>query len=368
MKDIGITVYGCERDEAEAFRSLAPRFGVLPSLIGAAVSESSALSARGNRCVSVSHKSEVSAPILYALKDAGVRYISTRSVGCDHIDLDAARRAGVAVGNAAYAPDSVADYTVMLMLMAARGAKALVRSVEEHDFRPGNVRGRALRDMTVGVVGVGAIGGAVIERLQGFGCRVLAYDRKQKNAPPVIARSEATRQSIERSAAVDRRLRRFDSLTMTKRMFPHSLPSSFCLRYVPLDELLQESDIVTLHVPLNAGARHIIGRGQLSRMKRGAFLVNTGRGALVDTDALIGALESGKLGGAALDVLEGEEGIFYFDWTQRPIDNPFLLKLQKMPNVILTPHTAYYTEQALRDIALKTIENCLDFERSLHGE
>jgi D-specific alpha-keto acid dehydrogenase len=214
MKDIGITVYGCERDEEEAFRSLAPRFGVLPSLIGAAVSEGNALSACGGRCVSVSHKSEVSAPILYALKDAGVRYISTRSVGCDHIDLAAARRAGVAVGNVAYSPDSVADYTVMLMLMAARDAKALVHSVEKHDFRSGDVRGKALRDMTVGVVGTGRIGGAVIERLQGFGCRVLAHGRKQKNASPVIVsgasvRSETaqapTRQSIEMSASVDRR-------------------------------------------------------------------------------------------------------------------------------------------------------------------
>jgi D-specific alpha-keto acid dehydrogenase len=326
MNDIGITVYGCERDEAEAFRTLAPRFGVIPSLIGAAVSEAGALSARGNRCISVNHKSEVSEPVLFALKDAGVRYLSTRSVGCDHIDLDAAKRAGVTVGNVAYSPDSVADYAVMLMLMAARGAKALVRSAEKHDFRLGGVRGKALRDMTVGVLGVGRIGGAVAERLRGFGCRVLAYNRGSNNK---------------------------------------SEPASFPLCYVPLDELLRESDIVTLHAPLNADTRHIIGREQLERMKHGAFLVNTGRGALVDTAALIEALEDGKLGGAALDVLEGEEGIFYFDRTGQTIDNKFLLKLQQMPNVIITPHTAYYTEQALRDIALKTIGNCLDFERSL---
>jgi D-specific alpha-keto acid dehydrogenase len=123
-----------------------------------------------------------------------------------------------------------------------------------------------------------------------------------------------------------------------------------------------------IHVPLNADTRHIIGHEQRRGMKQGAFIINTGRGTLVDTDALVKALENGKLGGAALDVLEGEEGLFYFDCTQKPIDNQFLLKLQRMPNVIITPHTAYYTEQALRDTVEKTIKNCLNFERSLaHG-
>jgi D-specific alpha-keto acid dehydrogenase len=278
------------------------------------------------------------------LKDVGVKYISTRSIGCDHIDMAAAGRAGVSVGNVAYSPDSVADYTVMLMLMAVRGAKSLVSSVEKHDFRPGCGRGKALSDMTVGVVGAGRIGMAVIERLGGFGCRVLAYDRNPDawiGETPSIDMPPDLRRGAGQGG---------------DRISP---------RHVPLDELLQDSDVVTLHVPLSADTRHIIDRRQLEHMKCGAFLVNTGRGALVDTDALIGALEDGKLGGAALDVLEGEEGLFYFDYAQRPIDNRFLPKLQRMPNVIITPHTAYYTEQALRDIALKTFENCLDFERSL---
>ena len=112
----------------------------------------------------------------------------------------------------------------------------------------------------------------------------------------------------------------------------------------------------------------MIGREQIQAMKQGAFLINTARGALVDTGALIRALENGKLGGAALDVLEGEEGLFYFDCTQKAIDNQFLLRLQKMPNVIITPHTAYYTGRALRDTVEKTILNCLDFERAKRYE
>jgi len=172
--------------------------------------------------------------------------------------------------------------------------------------------------MTVGVVGTGRIGKAVIERLHGFGCRVLSHNRGCGTG---------------------------------------------C---VPLRALLENSDIVTLHAPLNADTYHMIGRKQIEIMKPSAFLVNTGRGALVDTDELIKALETGKLGGAALDVLEGEEGFFYFDCSQKPIDNQFLRKLQKMPNMIITPHTAYYTGRALYDTVEKTILNCLDFERSQH--
>lgn len=317
MKSIGITVYGCEKDEADVFAELAPRFGVVPIVTYFAVSKTNAKLAHGNRCISVGHKSEISESTLLALKETGVQYISTRSIGCNHIDMKAASRLGITVGNVTYSPGSVADYTLMLMLMAVRNAKSIVRRTERNDFRLEHVRGKELRDMTVGVLGTGHIGKAVIKRLQGFGCRVLANDHNKEAA----------------------------------------------VNYVSLDELLQESDILSLHVPLSADTYHMIGREQIKAMKQGAFLINTARGGLVDTDALIEALENGKLGGAALDVLEGEEGLFYFDCTQKPIDNPFLLRLQKMPNVIITPHTAYYTGQVLRDTVEKTILNCLDFER-----
>jgi D-specific alpha-keto acid dehydrogenase len=318
MNSLGITVYGCEPDEAELFYQLSPRFGVVPTITSAAVSHTSVISVPRNRCISVGHKSEISSPILGALKDAGVEYVSTRSIGFDHIDLDAAATLGITVENVVYAPDGVADYTLMLILMAIRNAKEVVRSAERHDFRLGGVRGRDLRDMTVGVLGVGHIGEAVVRRLQGFGCRVLAHSTRRNSV-----------------AAPD---------------------------FVSLDDLLHESDVVTLHMPLNSDTHHLIGREQIETMKQGAFLVNTGRGSLVDTDALIVALESGKLGGAALDVLEGEEGIFYFDCTTRAVDNQFLLRLQQLPNAIVTPHTAYYTRRALHDTVERTLTNCLRFE------
>ena len=318
---VGLTVYGCEPDEAERFTAVSPGFGVVPTITSDAPSADSAVAAFGNRCISVGHKSAISGSTLRALSDAGVEHISTRSAGFDHIDLDAAEELGLTVENVEYAPDGVADYTVMLLLMAIRNAKAIISSAQQHDFRLRGERARDLCDMTVGIVGLGNVGTAVATRLRGFGCRVLASTKNPQAA----------------SAATE---------------------------LVSLDDLLRASDVVTLHVPLNPETQHIIGREQVEMMKPGAFLINTGRGALVETAALLAALENGQLGGAALDVLEGEEGHFYVDRTGTPLDNRFLLRLQALPNAIVTPHTAYYTTRALHDTVEMTLARCLDFERN----
>ncbi len=313
----GITIYGCERDEAVLFRQLAPGLGVLPAITEAAVSEANIGLADGNRCISVGHKTRVTNSTLLALSRVGVRYISTRSIGYNHIDVAYAQSIGLTVGNVAYSPDSVADYTLMLMLMAVRDAKSTIRRVDARDYRLGDVRGKELRDLTVGVIGAGRIGAAVMDRLRGFGCRVLACDSHQQLAAD----------------------------------------------YVPLDEILTLSDIVTLHLPLSADTRHLLDRRRIERMKSGAYIVNTGRGSLIDTAALVLALETGRLGGAALDVLEGEEGIFYADCSSRPVQNKLLQRLQELPNVLISPHTAYYTDHALSDMVENSLINCLEFER-----
>jgi D-specific alpha-keto acid dehydrogenase len=312
----GITIYGCEPAEAVLFRELAPRFGVVPTITDAAVSEATSELALGNRCVSVGHKTRITGPTLLALSEAGVEYISTRSIGFDHIDVDFAHRVGISVGNVAYSPDSVADYTLMLMLMTVRNAKSVLRRAEVHDYRLSEVRGKELRDLTVGVIGTGRIGAAVIDRLRGFGCQTLAYDSRPQTSAD----------------------------------------------YVTLDDLLAQSDIVTLHTPLTADTHHLLDHRRIDRMRRGAVVINTGRGSLLDTEALVRALESGKLGGAALDVLEGEEGIFYADCRDRSPGSEPLLRLQEMPNVLISPHIAYYTDHALSDTVENSLVNCLTFE------
>jgi D-specific alpha-keto acid dehydrogenase len=298
------------------FQELAPRVGVVPTITEAAVSEDNVGLVFGHRCISIGHKTQITNSTLLALSQAGVTYISTRSVGCNHIDVNYAKSVGISVETVAYSPDSVADYTLMLMLMAVRHAKSVIRRADVHDYRLNDVRGKELRDLTIGVIGTGRIGTAVMDRLRGFGCQILAYDTRPKT------------------------------------------PAD----YVSLGELLQQSDIVTLHTPLTADTHHLLDRHRIERMKHGAVIVNTGRGALVDTEALVAALESGRLGGAALDVLEGEEGIFYADCGDKPVESQLLLRLHNLPNVLISPHTAYYTDHALSDTVENSLSNCLNFE------
>src|ERR1700678_1344080 len=190
VPSMGITVYGCGPDEAAVFREVAPRFGVVPTITEAAVSEANIELASGNRCISVGHKAPVTNSTLLALSRAGVRYVSTRSIGYTHIEVNYAQSVGVCVGNVAYSPDSVADYTLMLMLMAVRNAKSVIRRTDTHDYRLHDVPGKELRDLTVGVVGTGRIGSAVLDRLRGFGGRALAYDTRQTAGPaPHVPRS-----------------------------------------------------------------------------------------------------------------------------------------------------------------------------------
>src|SRR5215211_2028443 len=146
---MGITIYGCGQDEAALFREMAPRFGVVPTITEAAISDANIALAFGNRCISVGHKTRVTNPTLLALSRAGVEYISTRSIGYNHIDMKYAESVKLTVGNIAYSPDSVADYTLMLMLMAVRNAKSIIRRADTHDFRLNEVRGKELRDMTI---------------------------------------------------------------------------------------------------------------------------------------------------------------------------------------------------------------------------
>ncbi|MEI5102925.1 D-isomer specific 2-hydroxyacid dehydrogenase family protein [Streptomyces sp. PmtG] len=319
-----ITMYGCGPDEAVLFRELAVGLGVQPAITDASVSEANTELAVGSRCISIGHKTPITHATLRALGRSGVVYISTRSIGYNHIDVEYADSIGIFVENVSYSPDSVADYTLMLMLMAARDAKAIVRRTDMHDYRLSDARGKELRDLTVGVIGTGRIGTAVIDRLRGFGCRILAHDNRPMNH------------------------------------------SGTAVEHVPLDELLRRSDLVTLHVPLTAQTHHLLNRQRLAQLKNGALIVNTARGALIDTEALMQQLESGRLSGAALDVVEGEEGIFYADCRDTPIESKGLLRLQELPNALISPHTAYYTDHALRDTVANSLANCLTFESGYH--
>ncbi len=311
--DTVISIFGCDWDERLLFERYASRYGIGALCFQEPLGSVNVRDVPPGSAVSVNHKSPVDAALIRMLQKRGVAYLSSRSIGLDHIDRAAAGRAGIQVESIAYSPESVAEFTIMLMLMALRNTGNVLHRAKTGDFRLEARRGRELRDMKVGVIGTGRIGKAVIERLRGFGCGILACD------PHPNAEAEA--------------------------------------EYAELDDLLSRSDLTSLHLPLTADTRHLMDRTRIERMKWGAILVNAARGALIDTNALADALESGRVGCAALDVVEGEEGWFYNDCAGRGA--PPFQRLLALPNAIVTPHTAFCTEHSLCDVVRNTIQNCM---------
>ena len=243
----------------------------------------------------------------------GVKYILTRSIGYEHIDLQAAAELGMHVSRVAYDPDTVADFSVMLMLMLLRNMHQIIDRSDVQDYSLFGKRGRDIGDCTIGVIGTGGIGMTVIRHLQGFGCRILACSTHEA---------------------------------------PHK--TELC-EYVTRDELLRQSDVITLHVPGKAENFHLLDADAFARMKQDVCIVNTARGSLIDENALIDALESGKVHGAALDVLEDERGLIYIDRTGDCIANRQMAILRSFPNVMFTGHTAFYTRKVIRSMAECTV-------------
>ncbi|PPG41887.1 NAD(P)-dependent oxidoreductase [Rathayibacter rathayi] len=315
-----ITFFGCDREEALAVAEASHRYPVRCRVESVPVGPVSAALAVGTTCVSVSHVTAVTAETLHALAANGVRSLITRSIGVDHLDLEAAAALGISVANVGYEPDGVADHTVMLILLALRNTRPTLAAVARHDFRAPVARGRELRSVTVAVIGGGRIGCAVAERLRPFGCRVL-----------IVGGSGPAPEGTER---------------------------------VPLEQALAASDVLTLHLPLSDMTHHFLSAERIARLRPGALVVNTGRGGLIDTDALVAALEDGRLGGAALDVVEGEEGCFSVDHSGRPLPHGSLERLIAMPNVVITPHLAYFTTRTLHQIIETTLSLCVTHERT----
>ncbi|MGN0372837.1 MAG: NAD(P)-dependent oxidoreductase [Enterocloster sp.] len=261
--------------------------------------------------------------LLERFASLGVRCVSSRSIGVDHIDLKAAERLGLRVFHVSYGPESVADYAVMMLLMSMRNMRQIMDRASVQDFSLKGKLGRDIGESTVGVMGTGRIGSTVIRHLKPFGCRILACDSRVN---PAL--------------------------------------SGLC-EYVTAEELYRESDAITLHIPAAAENFHLIDRTVFRQLKPGCILVNTARGTLVDTEAMIEALEQGILGGAALDVIEEENGLYYLNRVGDCIVNRQMAQLRMFPNVILTPHTAFYTEKTVREMAENTVKCMFDLKNGI---
>jgi D-lactate dehydrogenase len=262
-------------------------------------------------------------PTLEQLVSGGSRLIALRSAGFNNVDVAAARSLGFTVARVpAYSPHAVAEHAVALMLTLNRKIHRAYARVREGNFSLDGLLGFDIHTRTVGIVGTGKIGAVVANIVNGFGCRVLAYD--------VVENPDCVRRGV---------------------------------RYVPLDELWAESDIITLHAPLTSETRHMVDAASISRMKPGVMIINTGRGALVDAAALIEGLKSGRIGFVGLDVYEEEEQLFFQDLSSQVITDDVFARLLTFPNVIVTAHQAFFTSEALTAISETTLANVSAFER-----
>lgn len=260
---------------------------------------------------------ELSADVLERLAAGGTRLIALRSAGYNHVDLKAAQRLGLTVVRVpAYSPYAVAEHAVALVLALNRRLHRAFNRTREGDFSLHGLTGFDLHGKSVGTIGAGKIGLCFARIMAGFGCQLLLQDPY-----PVAGLAELGARQVE------------------------------------LDELIASSDIISLHCPLTDSSRHLINAQRLSQMKRGAMLINTGRGALVDTPALVEALKSGQLGYLGLDVYEEEAELFFEDRSDLPLQDDVLARLLTFPNVIVTAHQAFLTREALAAIAQTTLDN-----------
>ncbi len=275
-----------------------------------------------------------SRPALEVLAGLGVRHIALRSAGFNHVDIDAAGELGIRVARVpGYSPRAVAEHTVALMLALDRKIHRAYARVREGNFSLEGLLGFDLHLRTVGVVGTGKIGEAVCKILRGFGCRILAFD-----------------------------------------VIPNPTCLEIGVEYVSLDELFASSDVVTLHCPLTPNTHHLVDAGAVSQMKPGVMIINTSRGGLVDTQAVVDGLKDGRVGYLGLDVYEEEADLFFEDLSDQVIQDDVFSRLLTFPNVLVTGHQAFFTQNALEQIAQVTASNLdamaaglpLDTEVSAH--
>lgn len=279
--------------------------------------------AEGFPCVCVFVNDRLNAHILETLAKGGTRLIALRSAGYNHVDLQAAHQLGLTVVRVPeYSPYAVAEHAVALLLSLNRKIHRAYNRVREGNFSLDGLVGFDLFQKNIGIVGTGKIGSVMAKIMLAFGCKVMACDKTEN---PQL--------------------------------------KDLGVQYTTLEHLMQNSDVVSLHVPLNAETKYLINEKTLSHIKPNMILINTGRGALIETKALIKALKEGRIGGACLDVYEEEEGVFFSDLSNEVLKDDILARLLTFHNVLITSHQGFLTNEALHSIAKTTLENITLFEK-----
>lgn len=287
------------------------------TFLDAPLDETTAALAQGFDAVCVFVNDRLTRGVLGALATAGVRLVALRCAGFNNVDVAAAKELGLIVARVpAYSPHAVAEHAVALILTLNRKTHRAYNRVRDGNFALNGLVGFDLFGKTVGIVGTGKIGCVLAEIMLGFGCRVLAFDQ------------------VPNQVLVERKV-----------------------QYVPFAQLLAESDIISLHCPLNVQTKHLFNRDSLFAMKAGSLLVNTGRGGLIDTKALVESLKTKHLGGVCMDVYEEEEHLFFEDHSGEVLEDDVFARLLTFPNVLITAHQGFLTKEALTNIADVTLSN-----------
>ena len=326
--ELGVAFYDTRPYDRHFFEQSPTLARLAPRFFEFRLSASTVATAAGCRAVCVFVNDRVDRACLERLKELGVGLVALRCAGFNNVDLDAARSLGIRVTRVpAYSPHAVAEHAVGLLLTLNRKIHRAYNRVREHNFSLNGLVGTDLHGKTVGLVGTGKIGKVAARIFRGFDTRVLAYDPYQDAA---WAKSEG-------------------------------------VEYVSFETLLSASDIVSLHLPLTPESHHLFNAASFAKLKRGAYLINTSRGKLIDTTALIEALRQGWMAGVGLDVYEEEEGIFFEDHSEHVLPDDELNLLLTFPNVLVTSHQAFLTAEALGEIVRVTVENLSRYENSNAG-
>lgn len=317
-----VAIFSTKRYEEGLFATLNESVGHRLTFLDVALSERTAPLAKGFPCVCAFVNDDLSQPVLEQLASGGTKLLALRSAGFNHVDLPAAKELGfIVVRVPAYSPYAVAEHTIAMILALNRKIHKAYNRVREANFSLDGLLGFDLHGKTVGVVGTGKIGRVTANILHGFGCRALAYD-----------------------------------------LFPNDEARAIPVEYVPLRELIEQSDIISLHCPLTKETHHLIDDEAIRAAKPGVMLINTSRGGLVDTRAVIQGLKSGKIGSLGLDVYEEEAGLFFEDLSRSILQDDVFARLLTFPNVLITGHQAFFTKEALDNIIKTTLGNIRDVE------
>lgn len=313
-----IVFFSTQRYDKEFFTEHNKRYGFALEFFEASLNNQTVNLVQQADAVCVFVNDIVDAAVITSLKEKGVSVIALRSAGFNNVDLVAARENGLRVCRVpAYSPEAVAEHAAAMILTLNRKTHKAYNRVREQNFSLQGLMGFDLHGKTVGVIGTGNIGKAFCRIVRGFGCRVLAFD--------LLADKE-----LEKEGVV----------------------------YLPLVELLPQADIISLHTPLNEQTRHLINAETVQQMKQGIMLINTSRGGLIDTQAVIAALKSGHIGYLGIDVYEQEEKLFFRDLSGFIIEDDVIQRLMSFPNVLVTAHQAFFTKEAIDQIAETTLNNC----------